>query len=107
MAPPIANDPCSSESGVLGGMIGAITPAVTGGTQVESDGGQCASVDSEDDCGPPGRPRTSSSPRRVFDPDFVTMLIAGPEVQPNSAENARDRMFISWTAPSGSVENII
>ncbi len=28
-------------------------------------------------------------------------------VQPNSAENARDMMFISCTAPTGIVENIV
>src|SRR5688572_3045942 len=106
MAPPIANDPWTSESGEFGRRIGAITPAVTGGTQVETDEGQWASVDSDDGCGPPGRPRIIASPRIVFDPDLVTMLMAALDVQPNSAENARDITFISCTAPTGSVENI-
>ena len=40
-------------------------------------------------------------------PDLVTMFIAGPAVQPNSAENALDRTEISWIAPIGTVASIV
>src|SRR6478736_1122169 len=107
MAPPIDADPCTRESGVLGGTIGVAAPLAVGATHDEIDEGHCAPVPSEDGCGPPGRPRINASPRIRFVPDLVTMLIAGPEVQPNSVENARDITFISCTAATGSAANIV
>ena len=35
------------------------------------------------------------------------MFIAGPAVQPNSAENAFDSTATSWTAPTGTVASIV
>ncbi len=40
-------------------------------------------------------------------PDLVTMFIAGPAVQPNSAENALVSTAASCTAPSGTVVSIV
>ena len=40
-------------------------------------------------------------------PDLVTMFNAGPEVQPNSEENAFESTVISWMAPSGTVAIIV
>ena len=40
-------------------------------------------------------------------PDLVTMLNAGPAVQPNSAENAFVSTAASCTAPSGTVVSIV
>src|SRR5262245_52761547 len=107
MAPPIANAPCSSESRMFGGSSSAAAPLFTGSTQLEIEPGHCAPVPNEDGCAPPGRPRIRPSPRSTLVPDLVTMLTAGPEVQPNSAENALDMTFISSTAPTGSVANIV
>ncbi len=49
----------------------------------------------------------SPSPCRPFVPDLVTMFNAGPEVQPNSEENAFESTVISWMAPSGMVAIIV
>src|SRR4030095_10251901 len=107
MAPPIDADPSTRESGVLGARIAAAAPLAVGATHDEIDEGHCAPVPSEDGCGPPGRPRISASPCILFVPDLVTMLIAAPEVQPNSVEKARDITFISCTAATGSAANIV
>src|SRR6516162_429307 len=88
MGPPIAIDPCRSESGMSGGTI--------------------VRVDENDfACHDPGRPRKRASPCKAFVPDFVTTFTAVLDVQPNSAEKARDMTFISCTAPTGIVENIV
>src|SRR5262245_47926731 len=107
MAPPIANAPWSKESGMFGGSSSTAAPLFTGATQLAIDPGHCAPVPNVDGCAPPGRPRIRPSPRTTLVPDFVTMLTAGPEVQPNSAENAFDMTFISSTAPTGNVANIV
>src|SRR4029077_14596356 len=52
---------------------------------------------------PPGRSRNSPSPCNSFVPDLVVMFNAGPEVQPNSEENAFESTLISWIAPIGTV----
>ena len=69
-----------------------------------TDAGQKSSVENDFACRlPPGRSMNSASPCRSFVPDLVTMLSAGPEVQPYSAENAFERTATSWMAPSGTV----
>src|SRR5579864_777887 len=107
-APPSAKDPCNSESGVSGGMSGAGLPLSIGGTQVlVYELTHCSSAEKVVACAPPGRPSSSASPCVTLVPDLVTMFTAVLEVQPNSAENARDMTVISCTAPTGSVENIV
>src|ERR1700722_7803384 len=103
----MANEPWPSESGMSGGTSGVATPFAVGGTHVGTDGGHCALAENEVDCMPPGRPRNRASPCVAFVPDLVTTLIAALAVHPNSAENARDMMFISCTALTGIVENIV
>src|SRR5579862_2607715 len=90
-----------------GGTSGVAAPLVVGGTQLGTDRGHWLSAENVVDCIPPGRPRNSDSPCVAFVPDLVTMLMPALDVQPNSAENARDMMFISCTAPTGIVENIV
>src|SRR6187399_2700823 len=43
------------------------------------------------------------SPVMELVPDLVTMLMAGPAVQPNSAEKAVENAVNSWIAPTGIV----
>src|SRR5262245_2233959 len=107
MAPPMANAPCNSESFMFGGSSSTAAPLFTGSTQLEIEPGHWAPVPNVDGCAPPGRPRIRPSPRITLVPDLVTMLMAGPEVQPNSLENAFDMTFTSSTAPTGSVANIV
>ncbi len=90
-----------------GGTIGVATPLVVGATQLETEEGHCWAAENVVVCMPPGRPRKSASPCVTLPPDFVTMLTPALEVQPNSAENARDMTFISCTALTGIVENIV
>ena len=82
-------------------------PFEVGGTQVETEGAHCAPAEKLVDCIPPGRPRNSASPCSALVPDLVTMLMPALAVHPNSDEKARDMMFISCTAPTGIVENIV
>src|SRR5678816_3818369 len=82
---------------------GLIACSVLGVTQVGTEGGQKFFVEKVSACQAPGRTITIPSPWKSFVPDLVTMFSAGPEVQPNSDENAFDRTFISWIAPSGTV----
>src|SRR5437763_15062993 len=71
--------------------------------QLGTEDGQNPLVENVPACQLPGRTINSPSPCRSVVPDLVTMLSAGPEVQPNSEENAFESIVISWTAPSGTV----
>src|SRR5438105_7844908 len=90
-----------------GGTSGTARPFAVGGTHVPTEGAHCRSAEKVFACNVPGRPSTSASPCVAFVPALVTTLIAALDVQPNSAENARDITFISCTAPTGIVENIV
>src|SRR5262245_16273246 len=81
--------------------------SVPGVTHDDTDGGQKPSVENVFACHEPGRPMYRPSPRSEFVPAFVTMFIAGPEVQPNSAEKAFDSTATSSTAPIGTVAIIV
>ena len=81
--------------------------SVDGVVQLETDGGQKPFVENVSACQSPGRPRYSASPRRALVPDLVTMFIAGPAVQPYSAENALDSTDTSCTAPTGTVASMV
>src|SRR5205085_5295616 len=93
-------EPCFSASGISTGLIAV---SVVGLTQLGTDGGQKPLVGNVSACQSPGRIRNSPSPWKPFVPDLVTMFNAGPEVQPNSEENAFVSMLISWIAPRGTV----
>src|SRR4029078_6094886 len=80
---------------------------VEGVTHVVTDGAQKTSVENVFACQPPGRAIYRPSPRMLLVPDLVTMLNAGPAVQPNSAENALVRTAASCTAPSGTVVSMV
>src|SRR5262249_36344192 len=82
---------------------GLIAASEGGLTQLGTDGGQKFLVENLSACQSPGRIMNSPSPCRLFVPDLVTMFNAGPEVQPNSEENAFESTVISWTAPRGTV----
>src|SRR5262245_60913558 len=86
---------------------GLIDVSVVGVTQLEADGGQKFFVENFSDCIPPGRLMNRPSPCTVFVPDFVTILTAGPDVHPNSDENAFDITVTSWTAAIGNVAIIV
>ncbi len=90
-----------------GGTRPAAVPFTVGWTHVEIEPGHCWSAEKVVASVPPGRPRNNASPCVTFVPDLVTMFTPALAVQPNSAENARDMMFISCTAPTGIVENIV
>ncbi len=90
-----------------GGTSATAAPFDVGGTQVATDGAHWAPAEKLVDCIPPGRPRNNPSPCTALVPDLVTMLTPALAVQPNSDENARDMMFISCTAPTGIVENMV
>src|SRR4051812_24122717 len=101
MGPPIVPENWCSLSGMSTGLMAV---RVEGVTQLWTDGGQNPSV--ENDFAwklPPGRPRYSASPWKLLVQDLVTMLRAGPEVQPNSEANAFCRTWISLMAPRGTV----
>src|SRR4029453_17121560 len=100
IGPPNVPEPCFSASGISTGLIAA---SVVGVTQLGTDDGQKPLVENVSACQSPGRIISSPSPCRPFVPDLVTMFNAGPEVQPNSEENAFESTFISWMAPSGTV----
>src|SRR5262245_30744457 len=100
IGPPIEPETCCSASGISTGLIAA---SVVGVTQLGTDGGQKFLVENLSACQPPGRIMNNPSPCRLFVPDLVTMFNAGPEVQPNSDENALESTAISWMAPSGTV----
>src|SRR5262245_47725114 len=82
---------------------GLMAVRVVGVTQLDTEGAQNPFVENVFACMPPGRLKNSPSPWNAFVPDLVTMFKAGPEVHPNSAENAFDNNVISWIAPSGTV----
>src|SRR5262245_10293395 len=83
---------------------GLIAVSAGGVTQLDTDGAQKPFVENAFDCQlPPGRFMNRPSPCRLFVPDFVTMFNAGPEVHPNSDENALESTVISWIAPNGTV----
>src|SRR5262249_60729177 len=100
IGPPNAPETCCSASGMSTGLIAL---SVAGVTQLGTDGGQKPLVENVSACQSPGRIINSPSPWELFVPDLVTMFNAGPEVQPNSGENAVGSTFISWRAPSGQV----
>src|SRR3954463_10870214 len=76
----------------------------SGGVAASTDGGQKPSVENVFACRlPPGLLSTRASPWRLLVPDLVTMFRAGPDVHPNSGENALVRTCISWMAPRGTV----
>src|SRR4051812_13821278 len=81
--------------------------SVLGVTQLGTDGGQKFVVEKLSACMPPGRTKNSPSPCTVFVPDLVTMLSAGPAVQPNSEEKALESTVTSCTAPTGRVAIIV
>src|SRR5882724_11602916 len=91
---------CCRASGTSTGLMAA---SVVGVTQLETDGGQKFLVENVFACQPPGRTRPSPSPWISFVPDLVTMFSAGPEVHPNSEDNALVRTDNSWIAPIGIV----
>ena len=93
-----------SESGTSAGLTAV---SVAGVTQVGTDGAQKPVVANVLACQLPGRAMYSPSPCRSLVPDLVTMLSAGPAVQPNSAENALESTAISWMAPTGTVAIIV
>src|SRR6185295_7515941 len=95
---------CASTSGTSAGLI---APSVDGVMQLATSGAQKPLVENVFACAPPGRPIASTSPRSALVPDLVTMFSAGPDVQPNSAENAFDSTDISWIAPIGTVASIV
>src|SRR5262245_19491514 len=99
IGPPIVAETCCRASGISTGLIAL---SVVGVTQVGTDFGQKPLVENVSACQPPGRTINSPSPCNAFVPDLVTMFNAGPEVQPNSEENALERTLISWMAPSGT-----
>src|SRR6185436_7480956 len=80
---------------------------VVGAMQLATDGAQNPVVPKLFACQLPGRVMNRPSPRTSLVPDLVTMLRAGPAVQPNSAENAFDSTEISWIAPIGTVAIIV
>src|ERR1700730_151957 len=82
---------------------GLIAGSVPGVKHAGVDFGQKPWVENVFACQPPARARKSPSPWKPFVPDLVTTFKAGPEVQPNSEENAFVRIVISWIAPSGTV----
>jgi hypothetical protein len=85
-----------------------IASSVVGVTQVGTDGAQYPSVENVFACQcPPGRATYKPSPWSAFVPAFVTMFNAGPDVQPNSDENAFESTAISCTAPTGTVASIV
>src|SRR5215468_7827260 len=100
IGPPIEPETCCRASGMSTGLIAA---SEGGLTQVGTDGGQKFLVENFFACQSPGRIINSPSPWKLFVPDLVTTFNAGPEVQPNSEENAFVSTFISWMAPSGTV----
>src|ERR1035438_5063869 len=81
--------------------------SVVGVTQLDTEGGQKPEVENDLACMPLGRFMYSASPCKSFVPDLVTMFTAGPEVQPNSAENAFVSTVISWIAPIGTAVIIV
>ena len=81
--------------------------SVDGVTHDDTEGAQKFFVENVDAWSPPGRNMYSASPRNVLVPDLVTMLSAGPAVQPYSAENAFDRTVVSCTAPTGTIVSIV
>src|SRR5439155_23062057 len=89
-----------SSSGTSAGLMAV---SVLGVMQLATDGAQKPTVPNVSACHPPGRVMKSPSPRTSFVPDLVTMFIAGPAVQPNSAENAFESTETSWMAPTGTV----
>src|SRR5262245_51235204 len=83
---------------------GLIDSSVAGVTQPGVELGQKPSLGNCFACMlPPGRNSINASPCRSLVPAFVTMLSAGPEVQPYSDANAFERIWISLIAPSGTV----
>src|SRR5512139_2353993 len=104
MGPPIVPDTWLSSSGVSAGLMAV---SVAGVAQLGTDGGQNPSVANVVACDPAGRPRYRTSPLNAFVPVFVTMFIAGPEVQPYSDEKALASTEISCTAPTGTVACIV
>src|SRR5664279_697407 len=104
MAPPTEPENWLRGSGTSTGLIEV---RVVGVTQVEIEGAQKFFVEKDFACMSPGRLMNRASPCRVLVPDLVTMLRAGPAVQPNSEEKALERTVISWTAPMGMVAIIV
>src|SRR5437868_12558150 len=98
-AAPIAPEYWSSASGTSAALMAV---SVGGVTHDATDSGQNPSMPNVLACQPPGRPMYNPSPCGVLVPDLVTMLTAGPAVNPNSAEKAFESVVISCTAPSGS-----
>src|SRR6476620_3052047 len=100
MGPPIEPEYWSNASGMSTGLIDV---RAAGTMHVGTDSGQKFFVEKDFACQPPGRNIANTSPWKPFVPDFVTMLSAGPAVQPNSAEKELDKIVISCIAPSGIV----
>src|SRR5829696_3980502 len=90
-APTVA-DTWFNTSGTSAGLTAV---SVGGVMQLGTDGGQKPFRPNSFACQPPGRAIYRPSPCRSLVPDLVTMLSAGPAVQPNSAENAFDSTEIS------------
>src|SRR4029450_9815296 len=104
MGAPIEPETWFNSSGMSTGLMAW---SVAGVLQVDTDGAQNPLVENVSACQPPGRARYSPSPCSAFVPDLVTMLSAGPEVQPNSAEKELVSSDISWIAPIGTVAIIV
>src|SRR5512140_2214280 len=103
MGPPNDPDTCASSSGRSGGLM---DPSVDGVVHDGTEGGQKFLVENPLAWMPPGRLMNRPSPLNVFVPDLVTMLNAGPAVQPYSAEKAFDSTVVSSIAPTGTVVSI-
>src|ERR1700719_2303742 len=104
IGPPIEPEYWPSASGMSTGLIAV---SVDGVTQLETDGAQKPLVENVFACMLPGRLMNTASPCRLFVPDLVTMLSAGPAVQPYSDEKAFDSTVTSCTAPTGTVVIIV
>ena len=104
IGPPIDPETWLSSSGTSAGLIASSVPGVV---QLGTDAGQNPVVENVVACAPPGRPRYSASPRTALVPVLVTMLSAGPEVQPYSDEKALASTDTSCTAPIGTVASIV
>src|ERR671939_642213 len=105
IGPPAVPETCCNASGMSTGLMAR---SVAGVTQVSTEGGQKPFVENVFACQlPPGRTRVKPSPWNSFVPDLVTMLSAGPDVQPNSDEKALVRRLISCTAPMGTVATAV
>src|SRR4051812_10342474 len=87
--------------------MGVIEVSVVGVTHEGTEGGQKFFVEKDLACISPGRPRKRNSPWKPLVPPLVTILRAGPAVQPNSEEKALESSVISCTAPSGMVAIIV